>query len=198
MLLSLQSCHIGEEDEGECEEGEEPAFEVRQTEMVWGEPGAGDGGAERPRPPPAVREHNQRTQDTPPSTADTNPTSIYFPLSLSFFHCLTPLSLYHHVSLSLFLSLSLVLCFSLPFSLYLYFTLSLSRWFCFSLPFSLYLYFILSLCLFASLSFSTILSLSVYYSLSLSLSLSPSLPLTCLFFSVAMVTDCLVQSFAGL
>lgn len=39
--LSLQSCHIGEEDEGGEEGGEEPAFEVRQAEMVWGGLGLG-------------------------------------------------------------------------------------------------------------------------------------------------------------
>uniref|UniRef100_A0A8C4ZTX7 Ryanodine receptor 1 n=1 Tax=Gadus morhua TaxID=8049 RepID=A0A8C4ZTX7_GADMO len=31
--IMAKSCHMGEEDEGQCEEGEEPAFEVRQTEM---------------------------------------------------------------------------------------------------------------------------------------------------------------------
>ncbi len=41
MYLSAQSCHIGEEDEGGEEGGEEPSFEVQQTEMVWGGPGAG-------------------------------------------------------------------------------------------------------------------------------------------------------------
>lgn len=39
--LSAQSCHIGEEDEGGEEGGEEPSFEVRQTEMVWGGLGLG-------------------------------------------------------------------------------------------------------------------------------------------------------------
>lgn len=39
--LSVQSCHIGEEDEGGEEGGEEPSFEVRQTEMVWGGLGLG-------------------------------------------------------------------------------------------------------------------------------------------------------------
>lgn len=44
----MQSCHIGEEDEGGEQNGEEPAFEVRQTEMVWAEPGDGDTGGEEP------------------------------------------------------------------------------------------------------------------------------------------------------
>lgn len=43
-VLSPQSCHMGEEDRGGEEEeeeeegGEEPSFEVRQNEMVWGGP----------------------------------------------------------------------------------------------------------------------------------------------------------------
>ncbi len=41
MYLSAQSCHIGEEDEGGEEGGEEPSFEVQQTEMVWGGLGLG-------------------------------------------------------------------------------------------------------------------------------------------------------------
>ena len=43
-VVSPQSCHIGEEDEGGEQEGEEPSFEVRQTEMVWGDQGMGDRG----------------------------------------------------------------------------------------------------------------------------------------------------------
>ncbi|MEQ2174508.1 hypothetical protein GOODEAATRI_008688, partial [Goodea atripinnis] len=44
MIDDLSSCHIGEEDEGGELEGEEPSFEVRQTEMVWGDQGRGDRG----------------------------------------------------------------------------------------------------------------------------------------------------------
>ncbi|KAK5929890.1 hypothetical protein CgunFtcFv8_011083 [Champsocephalus gunnari] len=39
--IMAKSCHIGEEDEGGDQEGEEPAFEVQQTELVWGGPGEG-------------------------------------------------------------------------------------------------------------------------------------------------------------
>lgn len=42
--VSHQSCHIGEEDEGGEQEGEEPSFEVRQTEMVWGGTRGGETG----------------------------------------------------------------------------------------------------------------------------------------------------------
>lgn len=38
-----QSCHLCEEDEGGEEVGDEAAFEVRQTEMVWGGLGLGTG-----------------------------------------------------------------------------------------------------------------------------------------------------------
>lgn len=63
----MQSCHIGEEDEGGEQNGEEPAFEVRQTEMVWGEPGDGDTGGEEPAeiaaapPPPTHAVNHTRT-----------------------------------------------------------------------------------------------------------------------------------------
>ncbi|XP_016120179.1 ryanodine receptor 1-like, partial [Sinocyclocheilus grahami] len=39
--IMAKSCHIGEEDEVGEEGGEEPSFEVRQTEMVWGGLGLG-------------------------------------------------------------------------------------------------------------------------------------------------------------
>lgn len=83
FLLS-QSCHIGEEDEGGEQNGEEPSFEVRQTEMVWGEPGDGTRGElakiAAAAPPPRREPHKDTTLGTPPRPSPP-PTTL---LSLTF------------------------------------------------------------------------------------------------------------------
>lgn len=65
-VISLQSCHIGEEDEGGEQEGEEPSFEVRQTEMVWGDQGKGHRGVSGEATPHAVTTPGHHTRHTPP------------------------------------------------------------------------------------------------------------------------------------
>lgn len=70
-FISVQSCHIGEEDEGGEQNGEEPSFEVRQTEMVWGGTrgwghGAGGVGGDRSRPSPTHAANHTRTWHSPP------------------------------------------------------------------------------------------------------------------------------------
>lgn len=64
---SLQSCHIGEEDEGGEQEGEEPSFEVRQTEMVWGDQGKGTQGSQQRSSSPR-NDHTRTHTGTPPPT----------------------------------------------------------------------------------------------------------------------------------
>lgn len=64
-FISLQSCHIGEEDEGGEQEGEEPSFEVRQTEMVWGTRGR-DTGESAEKQLPMQWPHHDITPGTPP------------------------------------------------------------------------------------------------------------------------------------
>lgn len=81
-LCHLQSCHIGEEDEGGEQEGEEPSFEVRQTEMVWGTRGR-DTGESAEKQLPTQWPHQDITLGTPPT-----PTFL-FHLFLSFCHYFT-------------------------------------------------------------------------------------------------------------
>lgn len=88
LPFTLQSCHIGEEDEGGEQEGEEPSFEVRQTEMVWGDQGRGHRGSQR-------RSNSPRSDHTRTSHSAHPPTHIlsqhfFFFWSLSVFsHFLT-------------------------------------------------------------------------------------------------------------
>lgn len=82
-VFSLQSCHIGEEDEGGEQEGEEPSFEVRQTEMVWGDQGKGHRGVSGEATPHAVTTPGHHTRHTPPHP-HTLLQHFFFYLSLSF------------------------------------------------------------------------------------------------------------------
>lgn len=85
-VVSLQSCHIGEEDEGGEEEGEEPAFEVRQTEMVWGDQGKGTRGVSGAGTPQSLSDHTK-----PPHPAHSPPLPHAPSLPVSFSPSLTPL-----------------------------------------------------------------------------------------------------------
>lgn len=82
-LLSIlhQSCHIGEEDEGGEQEGEEPSFEVRQTEMVWGDQGRGDRGVSREATPHALSDHTVTSHSAHTPHHPTLATAYLFPSS---------------------------------------------------------------------------------------------------------------------
>lgn len=82
-VVSLQSCHIGEEDEGGEQEGEEPSFEVRQTEMVWGDQGKGDRGLSGEATPHALSDHTMTSHSAHPPTPPTLATTFLFFLFLS-------------------------------------------------------------------------------------------------------------------
>lgn len=82
-VISLQSCHIGEDDEGGDQEGEEPSFEVRQTEMVWGDQGRGDRGVSGEATPQAVTPRHHTRHSPPPQ--------LFFSLPVFFSCSLTPL-----------------------------------------------------------------------------------------------------------
>lgn len=85
LPFTLQSCHIGEEDEGGEQEGEEPSFEVRQTEMVWGDQGRGHRGSQRRSSSP--RSDHTRTSHSahpPPHTPCYN-ISFFFLISSCLF-----------------------------------------------------------------------------------------------------------------
>lgn len=85
-VVSLQSCHLGEDDEGGEQDGEEPSFEVRQTEMVWGDQGKGWQGRQwrssspRHQYPHGINTLAQTPQPTPQQTA----TIVFF--SFLFFN----------------------------------------------------------------------------------------------------------------
>lgn len=87
--ISLQSCHMCEENEGGNQEGDEPSFEVRQTEMVWGGPGEGRRGesAKKQLPTHWVTTPRQHTRHYPP------------PQIFSFFPIFS-LDHSHHLSIS--------------------------------------------------------------------------------------------------
>lgn len=92
-VCCLQSCHIGEEDEGGEQEGEEPSFEVRQTEMVWGDQGKGGRGVSGEAAPHALSDYTMTSHSAHPPHP-TLATFLFFSLSvfLSLTHttCLFP------------------------------------------------------------------------------------------------------------
>lgn len=92
-VCCFQSCHIGEEDEGGEQEGEEPSFEVRQTEMVWGDQGKGGRGVSGEAAPYALSDYTMTSHSAHPP----HPTLATF---LFFFSFCLPFVNSHHVSIS--------------------------------------------------------------------------------------------------
>jgi len=111
-VIFLQSCHIGEEDEGGEQEGEEPSFEVRQTEMVWGDQGRGDRGVSGEATPPALSDHTMTSHSAHPPHLTLATAYLFFLFSsgLSLVHL-------HHLSTSCSDGLTCAcLCWALPTS----------------------------------------------------------------------------------
>lgn len=81
LLFFHQSCHIGEEDEGGDQEGEEPSFEVRQTEMVWGDQGRGHRGVGEDAAPRPPSDHTVTSHPAHPPHPTLSTAYLSFPVS---------------------------------------------------------------------------------------------------------------------